>query len=74
MALPRKAAKAAPHPEPGGAPDAPVLRAYAVRAPLKHDGVRYRPDDPQTCTIRLSEAQAEVLQAIGVLGEAEPDA
>lgn len=51
-------------------PEAPARHVYPVRSPLKHGGARYRPDDPETGTITLTEAEAEALQAIGVLGEA----
>lgn len=46
---------------------------YPVRSPVKHDGKRYRPDDPDADHIAASEisaAEAGALIAIGVLGEA----
>lgn len=50
-------------------PDEPELVVYPVLSPLRHNGLRYSPDDPQANTIPLTEAEAEPLLAIGVLGE-----
>ena len=47
--------------------EAPVL-SYPVRSPLRFDGQRFREGD----TVEMTEAQAETLIALGVLGEAEP--
>jgi len=47
-------------------PDAAETRAYPVRSPLKRDGLRYAAGE----TIDLTEAEAETLVALGVLGEA----
>lgn len=54
-----------PAAEPGG----PIRRNYPVRSPLRHDRRRYSPDDPEANAIDLTEAEAETLIAIGVLGE-----
>lgn len=51
------------------APDEPELIVYPVRSPLRHNRLRYSPDDPRARTIPLTEAEAETLIAIGVLGE-----
>ncbi|CAA0086921.1 Uncharacterised protein [Starkeya nomas] len=51
------------------APDEPIRLTYPVLSPLRRDGQRYSPDDPDTNTIELTEAEAETLIAIGVLGE-----
>lgn len=47
-------------------PDAAEIRTYPVRSPLKRDGRRYAIGG----TIDLTEAEAETLVALGVLGEA----
>ncbi|MCJ8142962.1 hypothetical protein MKI84_08535 [Ancylobacter sp. A5.8] len=52
-----------------GKPDAPIRLTYQVRSPLRHDRRRYSPDDPDSNTIELTEAEAETLIAIGVLGD-----
>lgn len=62
-----EAAKAARVP----APDEPVRRTYPVLSPLRRDHRLYRPDDPAADTIELTEAEAETLVALGVLGEPE---
>ena len=51
------------------APDEPIRLTYPILSPLRRDGQRYSPDDPDTNTIELTEAEAEKLIAIGVLGE-----
>jgi len=50
-------------------PFAPIRLSYPVLSPLRRDGTRYSPDDPEASTIELTEAEAETLIAIGVLGE-----
>lgn len=56
-------------PAPANPPDAHPLRTYLVRSPLRHNGRRYRPDDPDANTVNLTEAEADTLVAIGVLGK-----
>lgn len=65
-------AGAPPAPDVPDVPDAPARSLYPVLSPLKHDGKKFRPDadDPAARSVRLTEGEAEVLQAIGVLGEA----
>ncbi|MDR6952673.1 hypothetical protein J2X65_002032 [Ancylobacter sp. 3268] len=50
-------------------PDAPAVHFYPVLSPLRHNRRSYRPDVPEANTIELTEAEAETLVAIGVLGE-----
>ncbi|KZL05522.1 hypothetical protein [Pseudovibrio sp. Ad26] len=48
----------------------PETNTYPVLAALRHNGTRYEPGD----TVDMTEAQAETLQALGILSEAEaPD-
>ncbi|HEY9212066.1 MAG TPA: hypothetical protein VIQ29_04335 [Ancylobacter sp.] len=50
-------------------PDFPIRLTYPVLSPLRHSARRYAPGDPETDTIELTEAEAETLLAIGVLGD-----
>lgn len=52
-----------------GAPDEPIRLTYPVLSPLRRDGQRYSPDDPEANSIELTEAEADTLIAIGVLGD-----
>lgn len=45
----------------------PETRLYPVLSKLKHNGKRYTESD----VVEMTEAQAETLQALGVLGEPE---
>ncbi|PZU89112.1 MAG: hypothetical protein DI527_16395 [Chelatococcus sp.] len=42
---------------------------FAVLSPLRFDGRRYRPDDPEADEVTMPRDQASALQAIGVVGE-----
>lgn len=44
---------------------APNLTSYVVKSPIKHDGRRHEIGD----TVRMTEADAETLIALGILGE-----
>lgn len=48
------------------APDPLEERLYTVLSPLRHDGRRYSPDDPQANTITLTKDEAKELVNIGV--------
>ena len=45
---------------------------YPVLSPLRHNGRHYGPGEEDGATVVMTEAQAETLIAIGVLGEAAP--
>lgn len=71
MARAPKQAKAAA-PDPANELD-DGKRAHPVLSPLKHDGRLYGPDVEDGATVRMTDAEAEVLIALGVLGEPEAD-
>lgn len=64
---------AAPDPAPPApieeAADADDLGRYPVLSPLRFDGRRYRPEDPDANEVVMPRDQAEALIAIDVLGE-----
>lgn len=51
----------------------PQKKTYPVTSPVRHDGVRYAPDDPDRNIISLSAKEAEVLLKLKVIGAAEVD-
>lgn len=44
-------------------------KTYAVLSPLKVGGTRYSPADPKRSTVDLSEAEADELRPLGVIGD-----
>lgn len=55
--------------EPNAKPAAETKRAYAVLRALKHDGKLYLPADDGAIRIRLTEAEAAELKALGAVGD-----
>lgn len=43
-------------------------KSYRVLSPLRHDGEKYRPDDPRRSSVDLTEEEAEALKPLGVIG------
>jgi hypothetical protein len=44
-------------------------RSYTVLSPLKAGGTRYSPADPKRSTVELTEAEADELRPLGVIGD-----
>ncbi|EFO32495.1 hypothetical protein TRICHSKD4_2294 [Roseibium sp. TrichSKD4] len=51
----------------------PEKKTYPVIAAVRHDGVRYAPDDPDRNTISLSAKEAEVLLKLKAIGPEKAD-
>lgn len=43
-------------------------KTYSVLSPLKAGGTRYSPADPKRSTVELTEAEADELRPLGVIG------
>ena len=44
-------------------------KSYRILSPLRHDGEKYRPDDPRRSSVDLTVEEAEALKPLGVIGD-----